>query len=48
VEATLEAMLEELENEMVAAACPHGAQVKAEWEAVIEANRRGARIHLVK
>jgi hypothetical protein len=48
VEAALEAELEELENEMVAAACQHGRQVEAELEALIETNRRGARIHLVK
>ena len=40
VESALEVMLEEEENEMFEAACPHGDQVEAELEALAEANRR--------
>ena len=40
IECALEVFLEEEENEMVAAACPHGDQVEAEPEALAEANRR--------
>jgi hypothetical protein len=46
IEGALDGWLEKEENKMIAAACPHGDQAAAEWEALAEASRLGARLHL--
>ena len=46
IEGALENFLEKEENKMIEAACPHGDQAAAEWEALAEASRLGARLHL--